>query len=177
MKYITLLRGINVGGNRKILMKDLIQLMEEIGGKEVKTYIQSGNIVFEADTLREQEWSTRIAKAISKQYGFEVAVITILAQELRHFLDHNPFASSDSKLLHGVFFSEIPDKEKIGNLPKSDSSTDEYHFYRNFMFLKCAGKYSDSKLTNNFLESKLKVSTTTRNWQTISKLLELAEVK
>lgn len=172
MKFIAILRGINVGGRRRVRMEDLRRFMEEAGFAEVETYIQSGNIVFEDPKSRsEAEIATAIEKLISDHYYFEVPVIVWSAKELQAAITENPYAR-DYKVdrLHLTFLKEEPSLEALDDIEVYDFPPDLYMISGRKVFIYCDGKYSDSKLTNKFFEDKLKVAATTRNWKTVQEL-------
>ncbi|WP_338769453.1 DUF1697 domain-containing protein [Bernardetia sp. ABR2-2B] len=178
-KYISILRGINVGGKRKILMKDLKVLYQNLGFEHVETYIQSGNVIFNS-SLDKNKISTQIEKAIFEKYNFEVPVIIRTKEELINIRSSNPFIESESKKqeiinsLHLTFLEEIPTIQNIEKAKEIESKTDDkFEIVGNTIFVFCEGKYHTSKLTNNFFEKKLKTKATTRNWKTIEKLTEL----
>ncbi len=180
-KYISILRGINVGGKRKVLMSDLKALYKNLGFSNVITYIQSGNVIFESDNKESQKKVGRkIEQAINKTYGFDVPVIIRSVQEVENAIVSNPFCKkqeTDNDRLHLTFLTDIPSPENLEKMKNFDFSPDKFYIIENNVFIYCLGKCSDSKLTNNFLESKLKVSATTRNWKTVKKLYEIALTK
>ncbi|GHA26488.1 hypothetical protein GCM10007103_04820 [Salinimicrobium marinum] len=177
-KYIAILRGINVGGKRKILIKDLKLLFERMGFSEVTTYIQSGNVIFCSN--KEQENSIleeELQEAIFETYGFEVPVIIRTPEELNKAISQNPFYQKeniDIKRLHLTFLRVTPATEALVKTARDDHSPDEFLVTGNHVFIYCAGKYHQSKLSNKFFESKLKIAATTRNWKTVLKLQELS---
>lgn len=174
-RKIAILRGINVGGKRKILMAELRTLCESIGLENVVTYIQSGNIIFTSE-LQNEELENKIEKAITDKYGFDVPVIVRTSAALQDCVAKNPFAvEHDIEHLHLTFLKEKPTTENIEKMESIDSGADEFHIIEQDVFLFCAGKYHQSKLTNNFFEKKLKVGATTRNWKTVLKLVELSK--
>lgn len=183
-KYISILRGINVGGKRKILMADLKALYEALGFKNPVTYIQSGNVIFEtkakAKNLSAEQagnaLTEKIKKAISEKYGFDVPVIIRSVPEIQEIIKQNPFAKPDVdiKSLHLTFLGENPSEENLEKIKTYDYSPDQFEIIGNNAFVFCSTGYSKSKLTNQFFEKKLKVSATTRNWKTVNKLLTLA---
>lgn len=173
-KYIAILRGINVGGHRKILMADLKVLFEKLKCKNVRTYIQSGNVVFESS---EKGLPQKITTAIKTAYNFDVPVIIRTAEEFEHVATSNPFLKDKSiniERLHLTFLSDIPTKEALENFYQKDISPDQIEIDGKDIFGCVLARFSDSKLTNNLFEKTLKVSATTRNWKTVSKLLEIA---
>jgi len=178
-KHISILRGINVGGKRKILMADLKSLYSKLGYKNVISYIQSGNVIFDAKETDHQKIEAKIYKAINKAYGFEVPVVVRSVEEIKHAVANNPFAKNktETESLHLTFLKEIPSTENLEKIATYDYSPDKFKIIDKDVFLICSGKYHKSKLTNNFFEKKLKVAATTRNWKTVNKLLELSQEK
>ncbi|MDO6436779.1 DUF1697 domain-containing protein [Cyclobacterium sp. 1_MG-2023] len=178
-KKIAILRGINVGGKRKILMVDLKSLFEEIGYSEISTYIQSGNVIFtSADKADEKEMANRIEKAIEEKFGFEVPVIVRTAKDLQKTLSNNPYykdGEMDISPLHITFLAQNPTSENLDKIKTFDFPPDKYTIEGKDVFIYCEGKYHQSKLTNNFFENKLKVKATTRNLKTVKKLCELSQ--
>ncbi len=177
MKHIALLRGINVGGKRKILMADLRALFEELGFTAVETYIQSGNVVYDdLKTVNPVESVRRIMDAVREQYGYEVPVMVLPATELKIAFDQNPYFQTnpeDVNKLHLTFLSDLPEKEKADAIAEIDFAPDQFVMTGKHVFIWCEGKYHESKLTNNFFEKKLGVQATTRNWRTVMKLAEM----
>lgn len=176
-KYISILRGINVSGNRKILMKDLKVLFEKMGLLKVETYIQSGNVVFESDL----KWSNadlevKIQQAIIETFGFDVPVIVRSADEWAKSIANNPFwkeEDADIDRLHLTCLKEVPSPELLEKIKLFHFLPDRYEIIGKDVFIFCAAGYGTSKLTNPFFESKLKVPATTRNWKTVLKLHEM----
>lgn len=177
--YICILRGINVSGQKKILMADLKLLCEDLGLKNTVTYIQSGNVIFDADKkTSDVQLEEKIHKAIEKKYGFDVPVIVRTVQEMQHLLHTNPFIKKkgiDVEKLHVTFLATSPVAAEIKSLQTYDYPPDEFIVAGKEVFLHCPINYGETKLSNKFFESKLKVSATTRNWKTVNKLVELAE--
>jgi len=178
-KRIAILRGINVGGNRKIVMVDLKKLFNDLGYEGVQTYIQSGNVIFDPkSTGPDSEIADLIERSISKQYGFNVPVIVLKADQLKDAISSNPFYNqsiSDIGRLHLTFLKELPEKDNVTEIKNYNLHPDNYHIEKRNVFVYCSGKYSDSRLTNKFFENKLKVTATTRNWKTVLKLYDLSD--
>ena len=174
-KKIAILRGINVGGKRKILMADLKALCQKLGWTNVVTYIQSGNLIFDSEKQNSQLENT-LEKAISSKYGFDVPVIIRNADELQTSIGNNSFAAGDTDItkLHLTFLKEKPSEENVEKIKTYNYEPDKFEIEEKHVFIYCAGKYHQTKLTNNFFENKLKVGATTRNWKTILKLQELS---
>ena len=175
-KRIAILRGINVGGKRKILMADLKSMCEKLELKNVKTYIQSGNLIFNSDR-QNSDLENDLEKAILENFGFEVPVIVRTEKELESAINNNPFFDKDSdiKQLHLTFLKEKPCQENVDKIITYNYEPDEFKIKDKDTFIFCSGKYHQSKLTNNFFEKQLMVGATTRNWKTVMKLLELSE--
>ena len=173
---IAILRGINVGGKRRILMNDLKALFEHLGLEHTQTYIQSGNLIFYSDkentTLEEI-----LEKSISERFGFEVPVIVRNIEELETSISRNPFYDKDADIsqLHLTFLKRKPGKENLEKIQSYNYEPDRFKIEENDVFIFCEGKYHQSKLSNNFFEKKLKVGATTRNWKTVLKLLDLGK--
>jgi len=184
-KYITILRGINVGGNRKILMKDLKVLFKKMGLSKVDTYIQSGNVVLESDQKESSaDLEMRIQQAIAETFGFDVPVIVRTADEWAMSIGNNPFwkeKDTDIDRLHLTCLVEVPSPELLEKIKlfqylpvrQAHGEPDRYEIIGKDVYIFCAAGYGTSKLTNPFFESKLKVQATTRNWKTVIKLHEM----
>jgi uncharacterized protein (DUF1697 family) len=178
IRYISILRGINVGGKRKILMADLKNLYQELGFCNITSYIQSGNIIF--DTSKETDRKNiaeNIKVAIFEQYGFDVPVIIRTVDELQESIAINPFTQNqdfDIERLCLTFLQDIPSTQKISSLPVFPDSPDKYEIINNDVFIWFAGKSHTSKLTNNLFEKYLATPASTRNWKTVQKLYEIA---
>ena len=176
-KYISILRGINVGGNRKILMKDLKSLIEKQGFSRVETYIQSGNVVFESDQkLSTADLDVKIQQAITETFGFDVPVIVRTADEWAKSIGNNPFwkeKEADIDRLHLTCLKDVPSPELLDKIKLFQYLPDRYEIIGKDVFIFCAAGYGTSRLTNPFFESKLKVPATTRNWKTVIKLHEM----
>ncbi|MBN2638921.1 MAG: DUF1697 domain-containing protein [Bacteroidales bacterium] len=176
---ISILRGINVGGKRKILMPDLITMMKKLGFSDCRTYIQSGNMLFNYDqNVENSELELLIEKAILQTFEFDVPVMVRTKKDFLKLAEINPFyrdKSTDMDRLHVTFLKETPTQKFVAEIANIDFTPDSFQIIDNHVLLYCSGKYSDTKLTNQFFEKKLKVQATTRNWKTVLKLIELLE--
>lgn len=181
MQYVSILRGINVGGKRKVLMLDLKKIYSDLGFANVRTYIQSGNVIFESTAIgNEKAISKSIEEAIVKHYGFEVPVITITSTTLNSIFENNPYikeAAFDIDRLHLTFLATTPEQEAIESAQSFNFEPDSFQLIASSAYLFCAGKYHESKLGNTWFENKLKVTATTRNWKTVKKLQEIASIE
>jgi uncharacterized protein (DUF1697 family) len=174
--FISILRGINVSGSKLINMEALRGIYEGMGLKKVRTYIQSGNVVFQGARSSASSLENRISGAIHEATGFEVPVLVKSLEELEFTLEHNPFLKErklDPSFLHVTFLKKLPEsaqKEKISG----DFGTDEFFFLGKDIYLFCPNGYGSTKLTNNYFENKLKIQATTRNWRTLAELKRMA---
>lgn len=175
--YISILRGINVSGQKKILMADLKTLYEKLGFTNVATYIQSGNVVFKADKKTGENLAINIEQAILKKYKFDVPVIVRTEDEMKKIVTLNPFAKEkkiDIEKLHVTFLAEIPAPENANSIGQIAFPPDRFVLIGREVYLHCPVSYGETKLSNKFFESKLKVTATTRNWKTVNTLAEMA---
>lgn len=178
--YIAILRGINVSGQKKIKMEDLRQLLAGLNFHNIRTYIQSGNVIFEHEKSDPLELAKQIEHKIFDKYGFEVPVIVKTATELEHILHNNPFLKGrkeDESRLHVTFLAEEPGQELLNKIKGTDYKPDEFIISDQAIYLFCPNGYGRTKLTNNFFENKLQVTATTRNWKTVNKLVGIASTK
>ncbi len=176
VKYISVLRGINVGGKRKILMADLKELYSELGFTNCISYIQSGNVIFDYSDSRNSELAILIQNAITVKYGFEVPVIVRKQNEWEQSVQTNPYTDTHEKeSLCLTFLDATPKVELTKAINELNFEPDRFQIIDKDVFIYCPGPYHKTKLSNQFFESKLKVKATTRNWNTVLKLLELSE--
>lgn len=177
IRYVVLLRGINVGSGRKVPMADLKTLCESLGLKNVQTYIQSGNLVFElAQSELISALETRLQKAFSDTFGFEIPVLIRTAEEWAESIAQNPFLKEenpDIDRLHLTCLKELPSPELLEKIKTYQYLPDRYEIVGRDVFIFCAAGYGTSKLVNSFFETKLKTPATTRNWKTVMKLNEM----
>lgn len=158
-------------------MAELRKSMEKPGFKNVSTYIQSGNVFFDFKDENTEVLEQKIKDLIESDFDLIVSVIVLTPEKLDGIIKANPFAtdsSKETKFMHVTFLHAIPkiyDKNSILNKKSGD---EELVFTDEAIYLYCPNGYGNSKLSNNLIESKLKVAATTRNWKTTLKLLELA---
>lgn len=175
--YIAFLRGINVGGHKKIKMADLRASLEKKGFSEPKTYIQSGNLIFRSSKTSIEKLEDEIARIINQDFGFEVPVIIKTIDEIKYIIEHNPFEGSskyDPKLFCVCLLNKAPLKHDIAQLKMKDFSPEIYSIQGKAIYLYPALGLAKSKMTLTIFENKLKVKATARNWRTMHKLLELS---
>jgi len=175
--YIAFLRGINVGGHKKIKMADLRALLEGLGYTDVMTYIQSGNVIFNSLEEDRDKLENRISGAIKNHYGFEVPVLVKTRTEINKILDKNPYNDHGdlaSNKIYFVLLKEIPENKNIEATSTIFFENEKFEITPECVFLRCALGAGKAKCNINFFESKLKVTTTSRNYRTMTKLLELS---
>jgi uncharacterized protein (DUF1697 family) len=173
---IAILRGINVGGHRKILMADLRQVLENLGLRNVSTYIQSGNVIFKSDKSN-AVLENEIENTIKTNFNFDLPVIVRSKDELFSIIENNPFNKDDVDIttLHITFLKSSPNKKETSLLDLNLYKPDQFLISDKTVYLCLEKKYHKSKLSTNFFEKKLNVGATTRNWKTTLKLLGLCE--
>ena len=173
---VALLRGINVGGKNRLPMKDLAAMFVEAGCDDVRTYIQSGNVLFEAAQTLRKDIPSLISASILNSFGYQVPVLTRTAQEFKDIAQANPFvtAGAEADKLHVVFLSELPNGAQVATLEQNQSSGDEFAVLGREIYLYCPNGFAGAKLTNSYFDSRLSATSTTRNWRTVRKILELA---
>jgi uncharacterized protein (DUF1697 family) len=176
MVYIALLRGVNVGGKNKLPMKELAALCEACGCASVRTYIQSGNIVFSAAAKVAAGFPGAVKAQIKKDFGFETTAIVRSAAELRLVTESNPFLKPgvDTKLLHVTFLADEPRLPDVVKLNPSCEGDEAFSLRGREIFLYVPNGVGRSKMANYPYDKKLATIGTTRNWQTVMKLLALA---
>jgi uncharacterized protein (DUF1697 family) len=176
--YISLLRGINVSGQKSIKMIDLQILFETIGFINVKTYIQSGNVIFKSKLEVNEVIEDIIQKELFKKFGFLVPVIVRSIDEMIEVIDNNPFLKQteiDYKSVYISFLSEKPNQKLIDNAINTSYLPEIFHIINKEVYLFCPIGYGKTKLSNTFFENKMKVQATTRNWNSTNKLIEMAK--
>jgi uncharacterized protein (DUF1697 family) len=169
---LALLRGINVGGKHKLPMRDLAGMFEDAGCRNVRTFIQSGNVIFDATSSVLNGLAGVIASRIEEQFGHKVPVILRTAQELREVASNNPYPGAEDNL-HVMFLADRPSAAKIAALDPNRSAPDEFIVRGREIYLHLPNGVRDTKLTNAWFDSKLGTVSTGRNWRTVAKLLAM----
>ncbi len=172
--YIALLRGINVGGHKKILMADLRTLFEKMGFENVRTYIQSGNVVFQTKEDNLDVIEDRLKHQIFKQYNFEVPILITTRKELKSIIKNCPFSQEKMEKSHFTLLFTPPLKELIHETNKVNYPNEEFSITKKCIYFYCSMGYTRVKCNGNFFEKKLKEVSTSRNYRTLMKLMELS---
>lgn len=176
--YIALLRGINVGGNNKLTMKELADVLEGLGLNHIKTYIQSGNVFFQGNASNTTQLAEKISTAIRKRHGFEPKVLLLDAAKLEKIIKANPFPGAEAagSTLHFNFLAEFPLKPDLDGIEKIRSASERCELIGEVFYLHAPDGIGRSKLATN-MEKLLGVPMTGRNWNTVLKLQEMAAIK
>ena len=176
--YISILRGINVGGKNLIKMNSLLELYEDLGFQDVKTYIQSGNVVFRSKNYQLEELEQIITAGVLKRFGLSVPVLIREHAELKNILSMNPFLKelkADISYFHITFLSKSPGNLFLQILKNNSYLPDEYIIKDKTIYLMCPNGYGKTKLTNNFFENKSGEKATTRNLKTLFELVKIGD--
>lgn len=176
--YVTLLRGINVSGQKPIKMVDLCKLYQSLGFDNVTSYIQSGNVIFSSKKNGPVRIKESIEKLINKQFDFDVPVEIRTNFELKNVIENFPYnrldADEDGTKYLVAFLSKDPGKVSANDIKKHVFLPERLTVIGREVYLHCPMGSGKSKLSNSFIEKKLGVDATTRNWKTVKKLYELS---
>ncbi len=175
---IALLRGINVSGHNPIRMEALRRSFESLGYGRITTYLQSGNVVFVPPEDDPETTASHIAAKIREDFGWDVPVLVLTAEKLLAVASRNPLFKKpdiDPAFLHVTFLSSLPLSPDTPALALRCGPGERIVLDGDVVYLYCPGGYGNTKLSNTFLETKLGVKATTRNWKTVTQLLELVK--
>lgn len=169
--YIALFRGINVGGNSILPMKELVAVLESLGVQDIKTYIQSGNVIFRSRAADTASLARKIGAAIRKNHGFEPQVLLLDSVKLNKVIRENPYPEAEAvpNTLHVNFLSAIPPKSDLKALEKIRAESERFHLAGDVLYLHAPDGIGRSKLAAS-MERLLGVTMTSRNWNTVRKL-------
>ena len=174
--FVLLLRGINVSGQKKLKMSDLAEAATSWGLADVKTYIQSGNMLFRSEK-QIPSLEQLIENRMLQKFGMEVTAIVIEAETLAAIYSANPFSTFEAsrpKSLYYVFLDRVPDEDLWQSLRQKTFENEDFELRGRTIYLDCRAGYGKARCNNNFFEKQLKLRATTRNLNTVRKLLELA---
>lgn len=178
MTYVALLRGINLLGYNRLPMKDLAAMFTAGGCTGVKTYIASGNVVFSCSAAVKKTIARHIEAEVQRGYGFRCIFTTRSREEMEAVLRANPFLkkTDDGARLHVAFLADAPTPEGIAAVNatfRERSPGDDLKILGREVYLHLPNGMAGSKLRNDYLDSRLKTMSTTRNWNTVKKLAEM----
>jgi uncharacterized protein (DUF1697 family) len=178
--HLVLFRGINVSGHNMIKMEALKMTLENMGFQNVQTYIQSGNVFIDTDEENPAKVGFLIKQEIQKVFGYDVGIVVIGKQDLEACFKNNPFIKekdADFKKLYVAFASTVLKPEAINDLKISQFKPDEASIDQNRIYIKYAVGAGKTKLELKYIEKKLSVTATIRNWNTVTQLLKMYEEK
>jgi uncharacterized protein (DUF1697 family) len=173
--YIALFRAINVGGQNALPMKELVTVLEGLGARNVKTYIQTGNVVFESPEKDGSRLSSKMGQAIKKRFGFEPHVLLLEPEDIEEAIKKNPFpeAANDPRALHAGFLASAPPKPDLKALESLKTKSERFRLIDRVFYLHAPDGIGRSKLAAR-AEKLLGVPMTDRNWRTVCKIQEMA---
>ena len=174
--YIAFLRGINVGGKNILPMPALVEMFTRCGCADVRSYIQSGNIIFSASAACAKKLPINVAKEIEKRFDIRPPIILRTAEALAAAAATNPFLArgADADFLHVGFLAAAPDAQKIKSLDHNRSPGDSFQILGQHIYLHLPNGMGKTKLTNAWFDAKLETISTFRNWRTVQKLVEMS---
>ncbi len=174
--WIVLLRGINFGGRNRLLMKDLSKLLANIGCQNIRTYIQSGNVILQSNETAALKLAANIQKAIATQCGFSPHVLALTKKAYISAIASNPFRTealeNTGKTLHVFFLLQAPQNVPTQKIKDCTHASEKWHLTKNAFYLYTPDGFHRSKIAAR-LEKLLNVSATARNWRTVSRIAAL----
>jgi uncharacterized protein (DUF1697 family) len=175
-KYVALLRGINVGRNKRVAMSDLRSLVEGLGYAGVSTHLQSGNVIFTGGRKSSDRMAAELSDAIRDTLGMTVSVIVRSGDELAAVVANNPMPehTADHRKFMVAFLDTDPPKGAFEAIDPADYEPDRFALVGREIYIYYANGLIESKLSNEHWEKRIGVVATTRNWRTVTRLLELA---
>jgi uncharacterized protein (DUF1697 family) len=175
MKYVAFLRGINVGGKNKIKMETLREVFASLGFHNVKTYINSGNVIFETAETDDKTLAAKIERAIETEFSLNIKVMARSVAEIEEIIKNNPFDGQfeNDKDLHVFFLDEKLAAEKSELLLANNNESERFAVVGREIFCHLRVGVSDSLMGKDYIGKKLKVPATARNWRTVNKIMDL----
>ncbi len=173
--HVALLRGVNVGGKNQLPMKVLTEMFCAAGCAGVRTYIQSGNVIFNTPAALAAKHASRITEQIAARFGFETPILLRTAGQLEKIIRSNPFlkAGAAEDHLHVMFLDGVPAARAMANLDPERLPGDKFQVIGQEAYLWLPNGSARTKLSNQYFDSKLGTTSTGRNWRTVKKLFEL----
>ncbi len=173
-KFVAFLRGINVGGHNKIRMEALREMFASLGYKNVKTYINSGNVIFETIEADDNALAAKIEQAIQAEFSLNIKVMVRTISEIEGIIKNNPFDGqfTNDKDLHVLFLAEALSEEKKNLLLANNNEFEQFAVRNREVFCLLRVRVLDSLLGKDYIGKKLKTPATGRNWRTINKIVE-----
>lgn len=171
---IVFLRGINVGGRNALPMDDLVAIFERLGLGGAKTYIQSGNVAVRCTRQQMVNLGQRISEAVREKHGFQPWVLVMRIQDLEHAVAANPFrnATGEPNALHLWFLNKAPDDPDLASLESVKAASEDFCLERKVFYLHAPEGIARSRIPER-IEKCLGAEATSRNWRTVTKVLEM----
>ena len=176
--YIALLRGINVNGQKTIRMADLQTHLGELGWQGIRTYVQSGNVIFSTANEDAGHLARKITWKLQDKYGFEVPTLVLDPENMLQVIHYNPYVRDPATItdrLYVTFLFDRPHEDRVRELRQIEQSGEHFTVEDQIIYLYYPDGYGRALMDNNAFERALKVKATTRNWKTVNKLYELAQ--
>jgi len=175
-RHVALLRGINVGGHRKVPMPRLREALDAAGFEDVRTYVQSGNVALTARERSPQKVGRRVEAAIEEAFGFDVAVVMRTRAELAALVEDDPLGDVATNPTYRivVFLAERLDSGRLADVDPDQFAPEAFALREREIVMWAPNGQRDSKLVKTLSERRTGVAGTARNWRTVEKLLELA---
>jgi uncharacterized protein (DUF1697 family) len=175
--YVALLRGINLGGKNLLPMKDLAAIFVQAGCTNVRTYIQSGNVIFSSPASLLKGLPDTISERIATRFGYRIPIILRTSEQLARAIRDNPFlqAGESEKTLYVLFLADPPNAPAVGKLDPDRSPPDAFRVLNQEIYLHLPNGVAHSKLTNAYFDAKLSTTCTARNWATVRKIFEMMQ--
>ncbi len=175
--YIALLKGINVGGHKKVPMADLRELLTKSGFENVQTYIQSGNVILQSSKSDISVIEKNIQESIMDHFGFEISVLVKTRSDLKRIFNDSPFSEEKKKASYFMLLRNTPEDDLVKVASEKVYEGEEYKILKDCIYFFCEKGFGQAKFNANFFERKLKTFATARNYNTMVKLLSLSEEK
>jgi uncharacterized protein (DUF1697 family) len=174
--YVALLRSVNVAGHGRLAMADLRETFVGLGYADVATYIQTGNVIFRSPTRGAKTLVAEIERQLAVDFGAAPDVILRTVPELAHVVATSPYPvrGADPSRHHVTFLASAPTKERLEAFRPPRSGRDELVVIGREVYVHTPDGYAETKLTGTYLERHLGVVSTTRNWNTVTKLNAMA---
>jgi len=177
MRCVALLRGINVGGRKSLKMADLKRVFESLSFKNVQTYVQSGNVIFDCKPAETAKIAEGVEARLLEVFGVSPALIIRTQNDLKRIIDNNPLvrkANTEPDKLHVTFLLDAPDETIVSKLDVTPGPGEMFALAGKEVYLYCPNGYARTRLNNAAFEAGLKTLATTRNWKTVNKLLSFS---
>lgn len=174
--YIALLKGINVGGHKKVPMAELRELLTKSGFENVQTYIQSGNVIFQSSKNDISTLENNIQKVISTHFGFEVSVLVLTKHRLKRIFDASPFSEEKKQASYFMMLHDAPNEDLIKVASEKVYEGEVYKIIKDCIYYFCAKGFGQAKFNVNFFERQLKTFATARNYNTMVKLMAMSSI-